>query len=155
MAKFYLCEDSRSFFIPTHVAPFSRPGRLPVCGLSCGDSRLRKLCKLIPPCRFSSPFSSCESKCRLRWLCWKALLTDLLHKWCWIQRTLKFDSPEFELLLCPLLASWLTSWPLLIRLQNGVYNDLQLIGLTLENKSDNIRATHKDLPRTDNHSYFY
>ena len=36
----------------------------------------------------------------------------------------------------------------MISLQNGVYNDLQLIGLTLGNKSDNIRATHKDLPRS-------
>lgn len=55
--------------------------------------------------------------------------------------TLKFNSPEFELLLCPLLASCLTSRPLLTHLQNGIYNDLQHIGSILGNKSDNICAT--------------
>lgn len=104
MANLYLCEDSCSFFIPTHVAPFSaRP-------LSClwpqlwWQPSLRNCVNSFLPVGFPV-LSPCESAC-LRWLCWKALLTDLLHKWCWIQRTLKFDSPEFELLLCPLLASY-------------------------------------------------
>ena len=66
-------------------------------------------------------------------------------------RTLKSDTPEFELLLCPWLASWLTPQPQLSRLQNGVYNDRQLVGLTLGSKLDNIwatPATRKNLPIT-------
>ena len=115
MAKFYLCEDSRSFFIPTHIISFSWPGPLPVCCLSCGDSLLIKLCKLISHFWFLSPFSSYESKYRLGWLCWKALQTDLLHKWCWIQTEL-WNLTVLNLNSCSvpdLQVDWLLSlsWP--------------------------------------------